>query len=140
MTASGVTQTLVARLHQADGREIPVKTQFTYQPSDPWAVTFAFWTGPGGWVEWTMGRQLLADGLTAAVGEGDVRIKPLIAEYRTRMSVASDSGSAVFSFDSDELQELLALTEDLVPWGGEHDHVDLDAEIRDLLAPAGGEV
>lgn len=136
---SRVHRAVVADLQSPAGPVIPVHTRFSYYRSDPWAVTFSFRTGAHGFVDWTMGRQLLADGLLTDVGAGDVRIGPVPGEHRTSMCVESPSGKALFHFDSDELHELLALTTALVPWGHEHDHVDLDTEIRALLAATGGE-
>ena len=47
-----------------------------YDTRDPYAIIAAFRTGRAGWVEWVFSRDLLADGLIADAGDGDVRIRP----------------------------------------------------------------
>jgi hypothetical protein len=133
-----VKRSLIADLLPPNTPAVPVRTVFTYRCDDPWAVTFSFWAGSRGWVDWTMSRQLVANGISSAAGEGDVRIEPdPDHESRTLMRVESPSGCALFSFDTNELQALLALTTDLVPIGAEHTEVDLDSEIAGLLTKTG---
>ncbi|GAB3878459.1 hypothetical protein GCM10029964_029140 [Kibdelosporangium lantanae] len=57
---------------------VPVKVELRYDTRDPYAVVAAFRTGRAGWVEWVFARDLLADGLIAEAGDGDVRIRPAV--------------------------------------------------------------
>jgi hypothetical protein len=62
------------RLVVPGGPSLPVIANLRYDVIDPWAVRVAFQTGGegDGIVEWMFARQLLTDGVAAAVGEGDV--------------------------------------------------------------------
>ena len=64
----------------------------------PWAVRVGFHTGGegDGVVEWLFARQLLTDGVTGPVGEGDVRVWPSVHGPSRVMHLAmtSPSGSA----------------------------------------------
>ena len=120
------------------GPSLPVVAGLRYDAIDPWAVRVAFHTGGegDGLVEWMFARQLLADGVATAVGEGDVRVWPALPgrDHVLNLAMASPSGAALFEIDRDELVEFLQETYLVVPTGSESESVDLDAEIALLLA------
>ena len=117
---------------------VPVRARMAYDIADPYAVTVAFHTGAHDddeAVEWTFARQLLTDGVSTAVGQGDVQVWPAVSDEGpiVGLALSSPSGKATFEIRVPELVEFLALTYDAVPTGTESDHVDVDAELALLL-------
>ncbi len=133
-----VTTELELHLVVPGGPSLPVLAGLRYAADDPWAVRVAFHTGGegDGTVEWMFARQLLTDGITTAVGEGDVRVWPSTkgADRIVNLAMASPSGSALFEIDRDGLVEFLQQTYLAVPTGAEDEVVDLDAELAVLLS------
>lgn len=118
---------------------MPVRAGLAYDAGDPYAITVAFHTGVGSTadvVEWTFARQLLTDGVTAPVGQGDVQVWPSSSagEAVVCLSLSSPSGTALFEIPLPELVEFLTMTYAAVPTGGESNHVDVDSELALLLA------
>ena len=132
-----VTTELELRLVVPGGPSLCVVAGLRYEANDPWAVRVAFQTGGegDGIVEWMFARQLLTDGVAAAVGEGDVRVWPALHgdERVINLAMASPSGSALFEIDRDALVEFLQQTYLAVPTGHEAASVDLDSELALLL-------
>ena len=115
---------------------LPVRARLAYDAGDPYAVTVAFHTGTAGdVVQWTFARQLLTDGVTGAVGQGDVQAWPSTAagEPVVCLSLTSPSGRALFEVPVPELVEFLTMTYAAVPTGSESDYVDVDTELALLL-------
>ena len=133
-----VTAELELRLVVPGGPSLPVMADLRYDTVDPWAVRVAFQTGGegDGIVEWMFARQLLTDGIAAAVGEGDVRVWPSLhgADRVVNLAMASPSGAALFEIDRDALVEFLQQTYLAVPTGSESEVGDLDAELALLLS------
>src|SRR6266511_226498 len=76
---------------------VPVQVELRYDTRDPYAVIAAFRTGRAGWVEWVFARDLLADGLLADAGDGDVRIRPSVEDPESVLiELNSPSGHAMF--------------------------------------------
>jgi hypothetical protein len=135
------------RLVVPGASSLPVRAGLSYDAADPYAVTVAFHTGVGGSgevVQWTFARQLLTDGVTAPVGQGDVQVWPA-AETAGRagdgvvcLALSSPSGKALFEIPVSELVEFLTMTYAAVPTGAESDHVDVDAELAVLLGAEPG--
>jgi hypothetical protein len=114
---------------------LPVRASMAYDAADPYAVRIAFHTGTGDAVQWTFARQLLTDGVTSPAGQGDVRTWPATSERGpvVCLSLTSPSGSALFEVPVPELVEFLTMTYAAVPTGTEGDHVDVEAELAELL-------
>lgn len=115
---------------------VPVAAVLRYVSDDPYAVHVGFHTGADGeMVEWTFARQLLTDGVTRPVGEGDVQVWPAsdAGEQLVCLSLSSPSGAALFEAPLGRLVEFLTRTYANVPTGAESDFVDLDAELALLL-------
>jgi hypothetical protein len=117
---------------------VAVRARLAYDIADPYAVSVAFHTGSqkdDDAVEWTFARQLLTDGVSAPVGQGDVQVWPAPSDGGpvVCLALSSPSGKATFEIRVPELVEFLALTYDAVPTGSESDHVDVDAELALLL-------
>lgn len=120
------------------GSSMPVRAGLRYDVADPYAVAVAFHTGAEGndAVEWTFARQLLTDGVTGPVGEGDVQVWPTRDDAGTPtvcLALSSPSGKAMFELPVRELVEFLGQTYAAVPTGSESEHVDVDVELALLL-------
>jgi hypothetical protein len=129
---------LQLRLLVPGATSMPVRAGLSYDAADPYAVTVAFHTGSGSSgevVDWTFARQLLTDGVTAPVGQGDVQVWPSsdAGEPVVCLSLSSPSGKALFEVPVPELVEFLTMTYAAVPTGSESEHVDVDAELALLL-------
>ncbi len=130
-----VTTDLSLQLVVPGGASLSVTSSFRYDSADPYAVHVGFRTGEDEVVEWTFARQLLADGVTHPVGEGDVQVWPSAddGDHSVSLSLSSPSGSALFEMPLGGLVEFLTLTYAAVPTGSESDFVDLDAELALLV-------
>lgn len=128
------TQTRLSLVVDA-GTTIPVDVVLRYDSADPYAVTVAFRTGDAG-VEWVFARDLLAAGLQAPSGQGDVMIWPTIgAEDETiSISLSTPEGHALFEAPRWILQDFVAQSLEAVPSGAEADHLDIDELLAALLA------
>jgi len=118
------------------GGEAELGGELRYDPNDPFAVSLAIGVECGEPVVWTFARDLLASGVTAPSGEGDITIEPDRSEDREervlRFTLATDCLATMLA-STDRIVEFLVETYALVPTGTELDRVDLDAEIAALL-------
>ena len=130
-----VSTELELRLVVPGNASLPVAADVRYQADDPYAVHVAFHTGGDDVVEWTFARQLLTDGVTRPVGEGDVQVWPSHTAGRpvVCLSLSSPSGRALFEATLSEVVEFLTQTYAAVPTGNESSFVDVDAELALLL-------
>jgi hypothetical protein len=132
-----VTAEFSLRLVVPGGSALPVLAGLRYELADPYAVHVSFRTGGSSdeAVEWTFARQLLTDGVTHPVGEGDVQVWPSheSASAVVCLALSSPSGKALFEMPLTELVEFLSRTYAAVPTGQESDFVDLDAELALLI-------
>lgn len=124
----------VELLHEGDAMT-PVEALMAYDPADPLAVSVEFVCGSGMHTTWTMGRDLVAEGLTSRcpVGLGDVRIWQY-GEDGLRIRLHSDEGSADLLAEIEDVADFLSRTYQLVPEGSELEGFDVDEVIRMLLA------
>ena len=107
-----------------------------YRRSDPFAVAMTFITGEGNLV-WTFGRDLLARGIDAPVGEGDVHVAPAIGLSGTAMvgiELSSPDGHLVLLARSTDVSEFVSRSFAVVPDGQESGHFDVDTLISQVLA------
>lgn len=126
--------TAVFELFTPQAPNVPVKVELKYETSDPYAVVAAFRTGRAGWVEWVFARDLLADGLLADAGEGDVRIRPSVDDPETIViELNSPSGHAMFEASAHELAMFMDRTYDVVLPGNEPLWCDVDAALTHLM-------
>jgi hypothetical protein len=119
--------------------EAELDAELRYDPSDPFAVSLAIGVDCSEPVVWTFARDLLAAGVNAPSGEGDITIEPdtshgLLHEERVlRITLATDCLATMIA-STDRVIEFLVETYAVVPTGAELDRVDFDAEIAALLA------
>lgn len=134
-----VSTDLELRLVIPGSASLPVLAGLRYESSDPYAVHIGFRTGGGSGggdvVEWTFARQLLTEGVTRPVGDGDVQVWPAQSGQTpvVCLALSSPSGRALFEVPLGELVEFLTETYASVPTGSESDFVDLDAELALLM-------
>jgi hypothetical protein len=135
---TSVSTELQLRLVVPGAASLPVRAGLRYDVADPYAVQVSFHTGngtEGEIVEWTFARQLLTDGVSAPVGEGDVQVWPSASAGLpvVCLSLSSPSGKALFEVPLPELVDFLGQTYAAVPTGSEGEYVDVEAELALLL-------
>ncbi|BCB91626.1 SsgA family sporulation/cell division regulator [Phytohabitans sp. ZYX-F-186] len=114
-----------------DGR---VSVGLGYAADDPYAVHLIVSADATAASCWVFARDLLIAGLTGTAGQGDVLVG--LQPGGTVVSVVLRNGRDVLGIDLPRLPlcrfaaDMLAI----VPRGSEAGHVDLDAELRSLLA------
>lgn len=108
--------------------------ELRYDPSDPLAVSLAIGTECDEPVVWVFARDLLADGVNHASGEGDITIEPAsdMDSREIRITLATDCLATMIA-PRDPVVEFLVSAFTAVPSGCEMDNVDFDAEIAALL-------
>ncbi|MFC3452640.1 SsgA family sporulation/cell division regulator [Amycolatopsis speibonae] len=117
------------------GEPVVVGAFLCYHTADPIAVTVSFSTSTRVPIDWVFARDLLAEGMVASAGKGDIRIRPSDQEDRLVMfHLETPSGSADFSANRDQLDGFLKCTAELVPFGHEAKWLDIDSSITRLLA------
>lgn len=124
----------VFELIAADAPAVPVKVDLTYNSGDPYAVQASFRTGNGATVDWVFARDLLADGLIASSGTGDVRVQPMPSDpNRVELELTSPSGHALFTTCAHALGDFLHRTYEAVPPTREYAWLDFDLALSELL-------
>jgi hypothetical protein len=111
-----------------------VRVRLGYDVSDPFAVSVEFEPDEGEGITWVFARQLLSHGLRERTGDGDVRIWPACGAERVRILLASPDGEATVDVPSAPLAEFLRESYQVCPAGQERDCLDLDTELKALLA------
>lgn len=131
MNFDGVHEEMLVAEH---GDGTPVRSRWTYRASEPYAVTVAFQSGPGRWIEWVFARELIDAGLVRQAGVGDVRIRPERSLDRSVvvLEISSPEGTARLDIDLRSVAAFLDATAAIVPLGDEEDYVDIDALIDEL--------
>lgn len=118
--------------------EADLDAELRYDPADPFAVSLAIGVDCGDPVVWTFARELLAAGVNAPSGEGDITLEPDVSvgfggERNLRITLATDCMATMLA-STDRVVEFLVETYAVVPTGSELDRVDFDAEIAALLS------
>ena len=110
-----------------------------YSRQDPYAVRIAFHVGLEEPVEWIFARDLLSRGMQ---GIGDVQVRPSPAPAGgepgsvLNIELISPYGQARFETLAREVTDFLRRACQIVPDGQESGHIDIDAELNDLLHQA----
>ena len=132
---------------------VPLVASLYYSGSDPYAVRMAFHVGTDEPVEWIFARDLLAAGIDARQGEGDVKVWPsaqscaesdgleVIGDASTEgkvlnIELSSPFGQAHFEVPAQAMAAFLQRTCQIVPAGQESGYIDIEAELNDLLRQA----
>ena len=117
---------------------VPLVASLYYTGRDPYAVRMAFHVGTDEPVEWIFARDLLSSGMTEATGEGDVHVWPSTDEGEAVLNLVLSSpfGQAHFEASARRISDFLRRTYQIIPAGEESDHIDIEAELNDLLRQA----
>jgi hypothetical protein len=114
---------------------VPLVASMCYSADDPFAIRMAFHVGADEPVEWIFARELLAAGLQGPAGEGDVQVWPSEDGGLEVLNLALSSpfGEAHFEAPRAATAEFLHRTYAMIARGREHEFLDLDTELDDLL-------
>ena len=130
-----IRSTATFELIAQDAAPVPVKVELSYSSRDPYAVQASFRTGHDSTVDWVFARDLLADGLMASSGTGDVRVQPMPTDpSRVELELNSPSGHALFTTFAQSLSDFLDRTYEAVPPTSEYSWLDFDLALSELLA------
>ncbi len=142
MPSAAVEQVVHARLILSTRTSAGLRVALRYRVSDPLAVRMGFPAefsldearGPedDGEVEWVFARRLLADGLDLPTGLGDVHVRPGQGRY-VLVELRSPDGVALLRFGAADLRRFLWHSYLVVAEGREHQHLDPDRELAELL-------
>jgi hypothetical protein len=113
-----------------------VSVDLRYDKADPYAVRATFRVASDQQVAWVFARDLLAQGMTEASGDGDVRIWPTWHDGREVVCIVlrSPDGEALLQTESLELLEFLAASFALCAAGRESRHLQIDRGLVALFA------
>lgn len=146
-SSSTVSAELGLRLIVPQQTIVPLVASLFFSGEDPYAIRIAFHVGLDEPVEWIFARDLLAEGIAARAGLGDVQVWPSIAtpdpqggddDIRDVLNIelSSPFGQAHFEAPIKEISDFLQRTYRIVESGKETDFVDVEAELNDLLRQA----
>lgn len=112
---------------------IPVELR--YETRDPYAVRLTFHLPGDVPVTWAFGRELLAEGVGRACGDGDVRIAPIEPEQSDEVLIRLQVGQdqALFRVGIPPLLAFLDRTDKLVPLGQERTLIDFETHLDEAL-------
>lgn len=120
----------VVEFIRPDGTVEPMNVDLHYRSDDPHAVTMHFQARDQESI-WLVGRELLADGMLAPTGLGDVRLRPAGGDVLV-LELFTEDSHAVFHLSAEELDRFLEATYAAVPAGQEV--LDFELLLKDLLA------
>jgi hypothetical protein len=126
-----VQATIVFGLRTFGATPLPLQVSLEYDTAEPFAVTTGYLTGRGV-VRWMFSRDLLADGLLAATGDGDVTVTPSVDPAMVVFELNAPDGSAVLEAPAQELAAFLDHTYEVVPQGDESEWFDFDLELTKM--------
>jgi hypothetical protein len=136
-TAPGtVTQPVTLELIDAAGTATPIEAELRYDAADPYAVTAVFMTGANR-VQWTFGRELLAEGLYEPAGDGDVHVWPCLdsdGHAVVIIELCSPDGEALVQARTGDLSSFVERMNSAVAQGTESSLMDVDALITAIFA------
>jgi hypothetical protein len=139
MNSNTVSAELGLGLITPQQRIEPLLARLFYSAEDPYAIRIAFHAGPYEPVEWTVARDLLFMGIEGCGGLGDVTVWPSAGSAGglpgtvLNIELSSPSGQAHLEAPVNEVSDFLRQTYQIVPAGEESSHVDVEAELADLL-------
>ena len=139
MTIRTVSAALTVRPVTLPQTPQPLAASLFYSSKDPYAVRVTFHAGLDEPVEWIFARDLLAGGTSSHAGLGSVRIWPSVVSQDgtpgrvLNIELTSSLGRGQFEMSATEVSDFLHRTYQIVPAGRESEHVDIAAELDDLL-------
>lgn len=123
------------RLITGENHQIPVPVSLRYASADPFAVHVhflpdVFYNGRS--MIWSFARDLLAEGLRAPAGIGDVRIWPC-GRFHTIVELDTSQGLAMVRFETPVLRRFLQDSYRVVAAGREDTNAALEHSLAALL-------
>ena len=121
---------------------VPLAASLLYSREDPYAVRIAFHIGLDEPIEWIVARDLLSTGIEEREGLGDVTVWPSAGSEGggpgsvLNLKLSSPFGHAHFEAPARSISDFLCRAYQLVPAGEESKHIDVEAELKDLLRQA----
>ncbi|MFC8455256.1 SsgA family sporulation/cell division regulator [Kitasatospora sp. NPDC057223] len=133
--ARGCTTALELQVLVCPGLSVPVAALLRYHPAEPYSVHLDNHVDLTTPVTWVFARELLAAGLDGRTGTGDVSVHPGAGDAPDALFIVlgGEEGTVVLRAQASQVRSFLADTERLVPFGSEHEHLDLDGLLRRLL-------
>ncbi|AUG75050.1 SsgA family sporulation/cell division regulator [Kitasatospora sp. MMS16-BH015] len=121
------------------GLEVPVLACLRYHRDDPYAVYLDNHVDLAEPVTWVFGREILAAGLYGWAGTGDVSVFPEIVGDPDTVVIAlsDDTTTALLKAPGLPIAAFLADTQQVVPYGAESAHLDIDQLVLQLLGDEG---
>jgi hypothetical protein len=112
-----------------------IRADFAYDPDAPLVVGVTFFDQGGRPVTWSIGRDLLQQGLHSMSGIGDIQVWPsLLAEQATAwLQLFPGDVAALFELPVAPLATWLEHTYEVVPAGTEMNRLGLDDFVAGLL-------
>jgi hypothetical protein len=141
-SSSTVSAELGLRLVVPQQTIVPLMASLYYSREDPYAIRIAFHVGLDEPVEWIFARDLLSMGIESREGLGDVQVWPSAGteggapDSVLNLELSSPFGQAHFEAPVKDVSDFLDKTYQLVAAGHESDHVNVEAELTDLLRQA----
>jgi hypothetical protein len=141
-SSSTVSAELGLRLVVPQQTIVPLMASLYYSREDPYAIRIAFHVGLDEPVEWIFARDLLSTGIEGREGLGDVQVWPSSGTEGgapgsvLNLELSSPFGQAHFEAPVKDVADFLRKTYQIVPVGQESDHVNVEAELTDLLRQA----
>jgi hypothetical protein len=142
MRSAAVEHVVNARLILSSQCSTGLRVALRYRAEDPLAVRMVFpaeysldeQLAPesGSEVVWVFARQLLASGLELPAGVGDVHVRPSRGPH-ILVELRAPEGLALLSFEAGDLRRFLWASRLVVPEGREHQHLDADRALAELL-------
>ncbi|MEU4116172.1 SsgA family sporulation/cell division regulator [Kitasatospora sp. NPDC028055] len=127
-----LTTRITMRLMTGDDRSRDLDVDWSYRDDEPHAAELDFTSYQANAV-WSLSRDLLLAGLHAPAGEGDVHVTPF-DDTHVLIALAGAEGVALLAAPAAAVAGFLARTVRLVPPGQEHERIDWDRGLHDLLA------
>jgi len=140
MNSNTVSAELRLRLVTSQQTIVPLMSGFFYSREDPYAIRIALHVDLGEPVEWIFARDLLSMDIGGRGGIGDVRVWPSAGSGGgepgsvLNIELSSPFGQAHLEASAGQVADFLRRTYRIVPDGQESDHIDIEAELNDLLS------
>lgn len=130
------------RLVVSQQTTVPLAGSLSYAREDPYAIRIAIHVGLDEPVEWIFARELLSLGVKSHEGIGDVHVWPSVGSEADEpggilnIELSSPFGQAHLETPAKAVSDFLRRAHQIVPDGKESEHIDVTAELNDLLRRA----
>jgi hypothetical protein len=134
-----VSAELELQLVASQRTTLPLVASLFYSSDDPYAIRIEFSNQVGEPFEWIFARDLLSMGILERGGTGDVTVWPSADSEGgalgrvLNIELSSPFGQAHLEASVRRVSDFLRRTYQIVPAGEESEHIDIDAELNDLL-------